>query len=932
MTTTTTIRAAVLVLMALASLTSAALPQGFIKETKLLAQDVIKMHFLPDGRLLIAYRTGVFKIANPSETPMNPQTFMTITNVNMDGEKGVLSFVLDPNFAANGYFYVWYTPIKPVNNKAAGLTISRFTFTALNPLATETPLWVDPDGTPGPYHYGGDIVIKNNQLYATQGDKFYPETAQDMTKSATCIIRINLDGSVPADNNTPKSEKGCWAWGIRNGWRMSYDAVSGNIYIAEVGGNDQSVASEDIHIAKAGVNFGWPLCEGYCNNVDYQNTCQCGKHDNALFAYNHKDSSAPTGANAAIIGGYVYRDTQFGSATYYGKYFFGDYARGWIKYLPLSNDGLTVTGAPVMFDDYAVGITGMEPGQDGSLWYHSTYGITRVYNANGNQPPVINTAAASKTAGDAPLVVQFTGAAQDPEGQSLTYTWDFGDGTSSNNVNPSKIYTKDGTYSVYLRVSDGQAQTTAPVIKIEVGKKPVVTITSPVDGVKFLATQTITISGNAFNNGVQMDNALLQWNLQIHHDNHIHPGLTGTGPSIIITVPTGGHAFEGDTYYIATLSATNPSGLTTSTSINLYPTEVFMTLASSPSGLSLFSDGNPHVTPYTVDSLINFNHDLVATPAICLNSVPYVFKSWSDGGAASHTISTPASDFAVTATYAVTSGTCTGNGPIVQCAYKGCIYSDKDNCQCDANCQQFGDCCSDFVQICKTPTTTTQAPVTTTTTAKPGAPTTTAAPTTTTTTAKPTAKPALCSAIGCGIYSQQNPCACDSGCKMYGDCCSDIDTSCGVATTGAPASSTTTTTTSTAGGPKVTTTATAAPTTSTAAPTYASCASYGCPTTYVYTHSCQCDDGCTMYGDCCSDRAVSCNGGAIFSTTAANNVTTTTPKPAATTTTLGGNNNGHPGTCSGKCGVYSPSATCNCDTYCADYGDCCIDKLALCVQ
>ena len=87
---------------------------------------------------------------------------------------------------------------------------------------------------------------------------------------------------------------------------FNFFSFDDNLFSCQVGGNDQSVASEDVHIldaSKSGRNFGWPLCEGYCNNPDYKKTCDCSVHDNPVYAYTHKDSSQPTGANAAIIGG-----------------------------------------------------------------------------------------------------------------------------------------------------------------------------------------------------------------------------------------------------------------------------------------------------------------------------------------------------------------------------------------------------------------------------------------------------------------------------------------------------------------------------------------------------------------------------------------------------------------------------------------------------
>jgi len=95
------------------------------------------------------------------------------------------------------------------------------------------------------------------------------------------------------------------------------------------------------------------------------------------------------GANAAIIQGPVNRGNHFPNS-YKNAMFFGDYSRGWIKYLPMTSAG-AITGQPILFDDFALGIINMELAPDGSLWYSSVYGIDRIYyiNAGSNTPPVI---------------------------------------------------------------------------------------------------------------------------------------------------------------------------------------------------------------------------------------------------------------------------------------------------------------------------------------------------------------------------------------------------------------------------------------------------------------------------------------------------------------------------------------------------------------
>src|SRR6185503_18171713 len=97
------------------------------------------------------------------------------------------------------------------------------------------------------------------------------------------------------------------------------DAVSGMLLIGDVGGNDYSVAKEEVNLGVRGANYGWPNCEGTCTNPSYTNP---------IFSYPHN------GRDAAITGGFIYRGSQFPSQ-YYGSYFFGDYTQNWIRRLTL---------------------------------------------------------------------------------------------------------------------------------------------------------------------------------------------------------------------------------------------------------------------------------------------------------------------------------------------------------------------------------------------------------------------------------------------------------------------------------------------------------------------------------------------------------------------------------------------------------------------
>jgi len=176
---------------------------------------------------------------------------------------------------------------------------------------------------------------------------------------------------------------------------------------------------------------------------------------NPILTYNHNSR------DASIIGGFIYRATQFPSI-YRGNYFYADYAQNWIKRVTFDTSG-TITGnlffEPIngSLDGPYGDIVDLKVGPDGSLYYldialdnnGNQTGLGSVHKISyfsGNQPPTISSASAEPASGSAPLDVTFSGAASDPENDPLTYIWDFGDGTTGNGAILTHTYTQRGTY------------------------------------------------------------------------------------------------------------------------------------------------------------------------------------------------------------------------------------------------------------------------------------------------------------------------------------------------------------------------------------------------------------------------------------------------------------------------------------------------------
>jgi glucose/arabinose dehydrogenase len=650
------------------------LPQGFTQSHVADSPELVAPHDMevaPDGRLFVIQQSGTVRIVNPADGTVS--TFLDISNqVYYQNSMGLLGITLDPQFTTNRYVYLFYTAKAEDTNGDGAIDIPihnvivRVTANASGDSAvpgSENMLLRLNDLIDNGLHNGGSIKFgADGKLYATSGDNNRRDPAQTLDNFFGKVIRINKDGTIPTDNpfyNTASGDyRAIWALGLRNPYKMAVQPGTGTIFINDVGGTKW----EEINQGAAGANYGWPRYEGVANDPRYADP---------VFAYPHDDAGTldPNTTGCAITAGTFYNPaTARFPAGYVGDYFIGDWCNYWIRSYDSTTDqaDLFATGVVHPID--------LEVSKDGSLYVlKRNQAVDEIdYTGNANRPPN-SVIAADPTSGPLPLTVNLDGSgSNDPDaGDTLSYLWDFGDGSPTETTttpSTSHTYSTKRTYTASLRVRDDQGALSDPAnVRIDAGNEaPDPAIDSPSADLLFRVGQQITLSGSATDaeDGALPDSSF-KWEVRLwHNGSHAHPIFSGTGNNLTFTAPPpeGLSATGPGSYLEVTFTATDSTGLSKSVTQKVQPNRVDVTFGSNPSGLSLQADDLTIDAPKTLVSWEGYTFLVSAPSPQTLSGAPYVFTSWSDAKPRQHDVVTGAAPSTYTATYTAASAACTING------------------------------------------------------------------------------------------------------------------------------------------------------------------------------------------------------------------------------------------------------------------------------
>ncbi|MDQ4141843.1 MAG: PQQ-dependent sugar dehydrogenase, partial [Bacteroidota bacterium] len=547
------------------------------------------MAFTPDGRILVAQQNGILRMIKNGKLLSTPFMQLPVTS---NGERGLIGLALDPNFAKNQYFYVYYTIRGAKYNR-----ISRFTAKGdvVVPGSEVVVLNLDPLSTANNHNGGAMHFGLDGKLYVAIGENAKPTQSQDLDTYHGKLLRINSNGSIPAGNpytTGSAQRKRIWASGLRNPYTFAVQPGTGRIFVNDVG----QVSWEEINDAtKGGKNFGWPVKEGFSTD---------SKYANPVYAYPH---GTKDGTGCAITGGTFFNPaTTNYPATYRGRYFFQDLCSKWINVLDLSGSTPKRQSFATNLGDDALGLT---VGTDGNLYYleRSTSAVFKIIYSTNSAPRIEQQPANLTVAGGQPAIFKVTATGKAP----LTYQWqkngvNISGATAANYTITSTKASDAGSYRVVVANAVGKVSSnTAQLTVTAFNNPPVAVINYPTETFRYRGGDIIRFEGEATDKeDGTLPASAFTWFVDFHHDSHQHdgPAIADGVKSGSFVIPTSGEV-SANVWYRIYAVVKDASGLTDTVYRDIHPYRSTISLATQPAGLKITLDGQPVNTPTSVSSV-----------------------------------------------------------------------------------------------------------------------------------------------------------------------------------------------------------------------------------------------------------------------------------------------------------------------------------------
>jgi glucose/arabinose dehydrogenase/PKD repeat protein len=632
----------------------------------------ISFDYLPNGRILVAEKVGRIWRVNADGTGRTLLLDLS-GKIQNERERGLEGIAVASDFASSRRVYFVYTylvnPLNPSGPQALRLSSVQLdgSDNVVNPAAPETViLGKDATGPCPPVtnrrdcpasiaatHQGGTVISDpDGTLWVGYGDSNLPESPGNQVfrtynpeSTAGKLLHIDRNGNGleghPFCKKVKDLTRTCtkvYARGFRNPFRFVL-TPGGDPIVADVGWN----AREEINLIKKGRNYGWPCMEGSIPTPFYRERKRCqnlyddpGKLERPIYDY---PNNAKLGGAAAIMG------PQHVSPNYppglRRAFFFGDYASRFIKEGVLRKGKLkgirtVATGVfPVQFRNAPNGNVAYVDfllGTINELVYAPNKAPTAVASASPEAfcPPANATSVRFSSAGSS-----------DPEGNALSYQWDFTSNGSvdSTAANPVHTYSSEGVFTATLRVSDGISTGTATV-RVHAGNcPPQVSLQQPASGSLFRVGTPVPLIATGTDPDGPLAATAFKWDVVLIHKDHAHE--VGTFPGTATEFdPVTDH--DADSHYEVTLSVTDSGGYTLTLPPQVVnPETVRLRLRTDIGKVKLSYGGRTVKAPTKFEAAIGFHANLSAPATVRKGGVTYRFRRWKHGGDRSQVFTIP---------------------------------------------------------------------------------------------------------------------------------------------------------------------------------------------------------------------------------------------------------------------------------------------------
>jgi glucose/arabinose dehydrogenase/PKD repeat protein len=599
-------------------------PTAVIKEGLSLEQSA-------DGRIFIAERGGIVKVFQNNVV----STVFTVTTVT-DNEQGLLGLTLHPDFATNGYIYVFYSindgtvirhRIERVKINTANQVVSRQEILLLEPIG-------------GGFHNGGDLKFFNGFLYVTVGDSQQNTNSQDLDTYKGKILRLTEDG-LPAPGNPyygsgSIQKQSIWVYGFRNPWRLVPNIAANKLFVLDVGTSWEEINEISNPTIR---NYAW----GHPQGGDGKQT-ETNLFTNPIFTY------ATGSIGNALTNGVLYNPAISRYPNLQGKFIIKDYVRKEIRsFDPNIADPVSTSffEAP---QQYALG---MMLGNDGYIYYcayGNTGSLIKLDYIETAAPTIVNHPISQNIMETSPVTFAVSAS-----GTGLTYQWQFNNiningATAASYTIPNIAMANAGSYKVIVSNTAGNVTSnTATLTVTPFTNPPTVSIISPLPTLKWNAEDLVHFEALAtdIEDGTLPPSAY-SWSIDLFHEDvpgagHSHPGASPQGTKSGDFSASNQGEKTPNVWYRFTVKVTDSNGLTATAFVDIKPNLVDVTVTSSPALLNLEFNQKAVTSPSVKQVVANAALQTLNAPTPqYVDNIRYDFDHWSQGGNANQTFKAPA--------------------------------------------------------------------------------------------------------------------------------------------------------------------------------------------------------------------------------------------------------------------------------------------------